>query len=99
MVKIYIRSANTKKKQIDTSEPRVIVTGRTLAENVANVAELILVRPDTHRHRHRPCCCKLARSRTPSTVRARDNLAPGSTVANITGNEDVRFDVMARVIR
>jgi dihydroxy-acid dehydratase len=84
---------------------QLTVTGRTLAENVADAAELFLVGPDTGTGTGtaatahwqdvvRPLANPI--KRTGHIAILRGNLAPGSAVAKITGAEGVRFDGTAR---
>lgn len=74
---------------------QLTVTGRTLAENVADAAELFLVGPGTGtavaaQDVVRPLSNPI--KRTGHIAILRGNLAPGSAVAKITGAEGVRFD-------
>jgi len=77
---------------------QLTVTGRTLAENVADAAELFLVGPDTTAAAAQDVVRPLANpiKRTGHIGILRGNLAPGSAVAKITGAEGVRFDGTAR---
>jgi dihydroxy-acid dehydratase len=77
---------------------QLTVTGRTLAENVADAVELFVGGPggtetqvqDVVRPLENPI------KRTGHIAILRGNLAPGSAVAKITGAEGVRFDGTAR---
>jgi len=85
---------------------QLTVTGRTLAENVADAPELFAFSPGT---RPLPVSGTVATAvqdivrplaepikRTGHITILRGNLAPGSAVAKITGAEGVRFDGTAR---
>ena len=80
---------------------QLTVTGRTLAENVVDAAELFLVGPDTGPG-PAPTAQDIVRplenpiKRTGHIAILKGNLAPGSAVAKITGAEGVRFDGTAR---
>ncbi len=74
---------------------QLTVTGRTLAENVADAPDLFVAAAaaaaqDVVRPLEDPI------KRTGHIAILRGNLAPGSAVAKITGAEGVRFDGMAR---
>jgi dihydroxy-acid dehydratase len=79
---------------------QLTVTGRTLAENVADAAELFLAGADgtasaaTAQDVVRPLANPI--KRTGHIAILRGNLAPGSAVAKITGAEGVRFDGTVR---
>ncbi len=75
---------------------QLTVTGRTLAENVADAVEHFSSEPDTGPVQDvvRPLGNPI--KRTGHIAILRGNLAPGSAVAKITGAEDVRFDGTAR---
>jgi dihydroxy-acid dehydratase len=81
---------------------QLTVTGRTLAENVADAPELFLDGPDTgtgiaqqqQQDVVRPLSNPIKRTGHIGILRG--NLAPGSAVAKITGAEGVRFDGTAR---
>jgi dihydroxy-acid dehydratase len=87
---------------------QLTVTGRTLAENVADAPELFAVGPGPGT-RPLPASGTVATAvqdvvrpladpikRTGHITILRGNLAPGSAVAKITGAEGVRFDGTAR---
>jgi dihydroxy-acid dehydratase len=76
---------------------QLTVTGRSLAENVADAAELFPAGPDTAATAQdvvRPLANPI--KRTGHIAILRGNLAPGSAVAKITGAEGVRFDGTVR---
>jgi dihydroxy-acid dehydratase len=76
---------------------QLTVTGRTLAENVADAAELFPAGPGTAATAQdvvRPLANPI--KRTGHIAILRGNLAPGSAVAKITGAEGVRFDGTVR---
>ena len=75
---------------------QLTVTGRTLAENVADAVELFSSEPDTGPVQDvvRPLGNPI--KRTGHIAILRGNLAPGSAVAKITGAEGVRFDGTAQ---
>jgi hypothetical protein len=64
---------------------QLTVTGRTLAENVADAAELFLVGPDTTAAAAQDVVRTLANAIKRHIGILRGNLAPGSAVAKITG--------------
>ncbi|KAH8990520.1 dihydroxy-acid/6-phosphogluconate dehydratase [Lactarius akahatsu] len=71
---------------------QLTVTGRTLAENVADAAELEFGQPP--QDVVRPLADPI--KRTGHIAILRGNLAPGSAVAKITGAEGVRFQGVAK---
>jgi dihydroxy-acid dehydratase len=73
---------------------QLTVTGRTLAENVADTAKLFLVVPGPDTTLVRPLANLIQREGHIGILRG--NLAPGSAVAKITGAEGVRFDGTAQ---
>ena len=66
---------------------QLTVTGRTLAENLADVPELAFEAQDVVRRLEDPI------KATGHITILRGNLAPGSAVAKLTGKEGSRFEV------
>ncbi|KAF9469876.1 dihydroxy-acid/6-phosphogluconate dehydratase [Collybia nuda] len=73
---------------IDGSQ--LTVTGRTLAENLEDVAELEFEKQDVMRRLDNPI------KKTGHLTILRGNLAPGTAVAKLTGKEGSRFEGIAR---
>jgi len=73
---------------IDGSQ--MTVTGKTLAENLADVAELDFEKQDVFRPLERPI------KPTGHITILRGNMAPGTAVAKLTGKEGLRFEGVAR---
>lgn len=73
---------------IDGSQ--LTVTGKTLAENLANVAELSFENQDVIRKLDNPL------KKTGHLTILRGNLAPGSAVAKLTGKEGLKFEGTAK---
>jgi dihydroxy-acid dehydratase len=69
------------------------VTGRTLAENVADAPELDFDKQDVIRPIERPI------KQTGHLTILRGNLAPGGAVAKLTGKEGLYFEVRTMVTR
>lgn len=69
---------------------QLTVTGKTLAENLADVAELDFDKQDVVRPLNNPI------KSTGHIAILRGNLAPRTCVAKITGKEGSRFDGIAR---
>ena len=70
---------------IDGSQ--LTVTGKTLAQNLEDVAELNFDNQDVIRKLDNPI------KKTGHLTILRGNLAPGSAVAKLTGKEGLRFEV------
>jgi dihydroxy-acid dehydratase len=70
---------------IDGSQ--LTVTGKTLAENLEDVAELEFQNQDIVRRLDNPI------KKTGHLTILRGNLAPGTAVAKLTGKEGLRFEV------
>lgn len=66
---------------------QLTVTGRTLAENLEDVAELEFEKQDVMRKLDNPI------KKTGHLTILRGNLAPGTAVAKLTGKEGSRFEV------
>ena len=73
---------------------QLTVTGRTLAENVADAPELAFGQPPAAQDVVRPLADPI--KRTGHIAILRGNLAPGSAVAKITGAEGVTFQGVAK---
>lgn len=76
---------------IDGSQ--LTVTGKTLAENLADVEELSFDNQDVIRRFEDPI------KPTGHLMILRGNLAPGTAVAKITGKEGTRFEVMILIFK
>lgn len=63
------------------------ITGKTLAENLEDVAELEFDKQDVVRRLENPI------KKTGHLTILRGNLAPGTAVAKLTGKEGLRFEV------
>ena len=63
------------------------VTGKTLAENLADVPEIEFENQDVMRSLNNPI------KKTGHLTILRGNLAPGTAVAKLTGKEGLRFEV------
>lgn len=68
------------------------ITGKTLAENLADVAELEFEKQDVFRPLSNPI------KPTGHITILRGNLAPGTAVAKLTGKEGLRFEVRLRTL-
>jgi len=66
---------------------QLTVTGKTLAENLQDVAELEFEQQDVVRRLENPI------KKTGHLVILRGNLAPGTAVAKLTGKEGLQFEV------
>jgi dihydroxy-acid dehydratase len=75
---------------IDGSQ--MTITGKTLAENLADVAELEFEKQDVFRPLSNPI------KPTGHITILRGNLAPGTAVAKLTGKEGLRFEVRFRIL-
>jgi len=75
---------------IDGSQ--LTVTGKTLAENVANVPDLDFEKQDVLRRLDNPI------KPTGHLTILRGNLAPGTAVAKLTGKEGLSFEVAKSIL-